>query len=385
MKFLFNPDEDLALPLFWQENRMVLLGGLVIALLAYCKPTWNSYKNLIQIYRESGVNSRKPAISPLVASYIYNQGKVTCMTAWLVDLCCRRALSLRYRKKLHPWSLRRKRGSKVDDTNKELLNILFRNSDIVQLKASFSDPDPDVKETAEKLYKATVENNNQVFHNRQSGLPGWILLFGLISEIPFYIASQSSNLVATLPVTLFSTAICVAPVYVICAFLPQFFNGPRITAFAMLTLSLLFALFGQFLIFSSASTASYWSAAFFPNIAAAIITMVYQAPLLPKDNFLLPQIIDYQKHLAEDGYQIQEEDIPWTLGLGVHADIIERSFRYGGRSMPEWLLRSSEDDVQVLMKMLHQTFATDVNRAINGETSGSKNSRRSGSSLRGNS
>ncbi len=106
MESLFNPDADISMPSFWQDYRMLIMGGLVAALFVYYKPIWDAYKHLIQIYRESLESSRKPPLSPLQASYHYQQDQTRCVLTWLIDLCCQGALSLRYKKGFYPWLLR---------------------------------------------------------------------------------------------------------------------------------------------------------------------------------------------------------------------------------------------------------------------------------------
>jgi hypothetical protein len=383
MGFLFNPEKDIALPLFWQKNRMWLLGAVLLLLAVSYLPTWNSYKDLIQIYRNSPEKKSKPSISPLQASYLYQQDKVTAMTSWLIGQCCLGCLSLRYRKGIAPWSFRRGKSESADGRDKKLIDILFQNDEIVHLKPSFSDPHPDILRTAEELNGLLKEKYSSLFYERQSGFPAWLLLVVCIGEIPFYIASLEANMIATLPVTLFSTMICIAPATVFAKYLVDFFNGPRGMAIILLALSLLFVFFGQSLLFSSASTASYWACALYPNIVAMILTLLYLGPLLPRDSRLLSDIIAYRKYLARDGHLIQEKELPWTIGLGVHSGLAEASFQYGSQTMVPWLRMSSEDDVQQLMKRLHQTFMPDVNRAVCGERKNSRHRNMGGSGSRG--
>jgi hypothetical protein len=377
MAFLFNPEKGLALPLFWQNNRMIFLGGMAALAAASYQPTWKLYINLIDIYRKSPEKNSKPRIVPLQAAYLYQQNKVASMTAWLIGQCCLGTLALRYRKGTAPWSFRKAKPCKTGSEDKELLSMLFQADDILNLKPSFSDPHPDVLQTAEKLTNILKGTYGPLFHKRQSGLLVWMLLTVCIVELPFFMASLDHNMSAILPITIFFTIICVAPAYVFAYLLTDFFNGPRGMAMGLLLLSIVFVLFGQFLLFSSSSTAPYWESSLYPNIAAIMITLLYLAPLLPKDTSLLSHIVSYRKHLGRAGYEIQEEDLPWTVGLGAHSGLLEGSFHYGGKKIPEWLQRSSEDDVQVLMKKLHQSFMTDVNSAIYGKMKRSRKRRMS--------
>jgi hypothetical protein len=376
MKFLFNPDASLALPIYWQENRMLFLGALVVALFLCYLPVWSSYKNLIQIYRHSPEKKSKPSLSALQGSYFYRQNKTMCLLTWLIDLCRRNALSLHYEKGVYPWSVSRVPRSKGSLFEQQLLDILFQEKDQIPLKASFSDPEPNVKEVAEKLYVFIKAENSHFFQPQKSSLLAWLVLFGLVAEIPFFVAGQASMTPGTLVFTLFSATIISGPIYVFCDELPLFFSELKIISYFKLIAASMFVLFGQWLLFTSNVAASYWATALYPNLVVVLIVMVHKVPFLPKSNFMLSQIIGYQKYLGHDGYQIKEEDLPWTMGLGVHTDIIANPLCYGEQEMPEWI-QTNEDDVQFLVKTLHQTLGPHLSKAINGEMKSKKDLSRS--------
>lgn len=94
--------------------------------------------------------------------------------------------------------------------------------------------------------------------------------------------------------------------------------------------------------------------------------MVMKQPVLPKNDSLLVQIFGYRKHLAADGYRIEEKDLPWTLSLAIHSDIIDNTFCYGEEVLPNWL-KTSENDVQQVIKFLHQSLQLSLNEAVNGK------------------
>lgn len=120
------------------------------------------------------------------------------------------------------------------------------------------------------------------------------------------------------------------------------------------------------MLYSDRNAISYWATALYPSITAGLLVLIYQAPLLQKDNRLLSQIIGYKKYLTKNNYKIQEEDLPWTLVLNVHSDIFDKSFQYGNTHIPKWLQNYTEEDTQVVMKALHRTFNGAVNEAVNG-------------------
>lgn len=366
MTFLFNPDASIALPAFWHDNRLVITGCLMTALFVYYNPTWFSYQNLIQLYRSSPESNQKPPLTAPQASYFYRQDQTLCLVSLFMVFLHRGVLALHYRKGKHPWSISRGPNHKKSSSDQQLVDILFQHNDRVRLQASFSDPDPDVKAAADKFYKHMKSENRHLFHSQKSSLPAWLFLFALIAEIPFYMASRASMEPGTIVITLFSAAVVTAPAYVLCNELPSFFSGINITAYIKLVLASMFVLFCHWLLFNNPAKAPYYATALYPDIAVVLIVMVYKAPLLPKDSSLLRQIVGYKKYLGHDGYRIREEDLPWTLGLGVHTDIIERSFQYAEQTIPDWL-QTTELDVQPLMKALHQTLYQHVNEAINGE------------------
>lgn len=369
MGFLFNPDAKYALPAFWQENRMLFLAVPLVVAIIWYKSTWASYRNLIHIYRESPTVTNQPGISALQASYLFQQEQVSCLTTWILEMCIKGATSIRYDKGYAPWSLQKGLNENIEPQDKELLAILFRNNDSYVLRPPLSNPIQEVKETAETLFDRTKEKYRSSFQARQNRLPAWLLLIVLAAEIPFYAASQEANLVGTLPLTLFSTLICIAPAYVFCRYLPTFVQGPKLIAIILMIFSLLFVLFANLLMYSNPNKGAYLLTALYQNISAVLLTFLYMVPLVPKESTLLTQVIGYQKHLSSDGYPTQEEDLPWTLGLNIHADIIDSSFRYGSTTLPTWLETESDENAQAVVKLLHQTFATQVNKAVYGEAS----------------
>ena len=89
MKFLFNPDKDMALPDFWQSNRLSFLATATLVLLFYYKPVWLTYRDLTRIYRSAPGEQNKPDLPVLQAGYFYHQDQTTSMVVFLIDLCRR--------------------------------------------------------------------------------------------------------------------------------------------------------------------------------------------------------------------------------------------------------------------------------------------------------
>jgi hypothetical protein len=381
MDFLFNPDAGLALPPIWQENRMLFMGGALLFLVMYYRPIWLSYKQLIRIYRESPETDEKPSQPILQSSYLYRQDKVLCLAAWVMDLCTRGTLTLSHTKGANPWSIGRGPARDLKPFDLQLVDTLFRNGETVRLKTSFSDPDPDVVEVAGLLYGNIKEHDHLSFRQKISTLPAWFVLVVFFVEIPFFIAAQGAKTPGTLIITLFSSAFAAVPVYVFCDQLPVFFSESRILAYLKFGAAFFFSLFAHWLLLTGPATASYWATGLYPGLVMAMIVAVYKVPLLPKNTVLLTGIIGYAKHLSSKGRLIREEDLPWTLGLGVYSDFIAEGFYYDGGTVPEWL-SAPDEDVQPLMKRLHQTLPQQLSEAVYGEMDSKSRLTTSGSGWR---
>ncbi len=380
MESLFNPDAGINVPSFWQSNRMLILGGLVVALFFYYQSIWDAYKHLIRIYRDSVEISRKPAMSPLQASYHYQQDKTRCVLTWLIELCRQGALSLSYKKGVNPWSVRRVSVSGLNKHDQTLVEILFQEDNRVHLKASFSEPNPHVIKAADKLYKNIESENSHYFLVKKSSRPTWFLFSALIVEALFCTVRQGPDIPAVIIVTLMAAGFLGLVAFFSIYMLPSLLNGPRGTAIIAITGASVIALFAHMILFgASGLKVPYLTAAFYPSLVAVIGVLVKYSPLIPETSSSLSQIVGYKKYLGRNDHQVKEEDLPWTLGLGVHGDIMERSFHYAGQTAPEWI-KSKEDDVQDLMKKLHQTLYRNVKEAIFGEI---KSSSRLGGGDRG--
>ncbi len=380
MAFLFTPDADLALPPFWQENRMVILGGLVSLVFILYRKTWLTYRQLTQLYSTSPAWGKRPSVlSALQASYLYRQDQTLCLVTWFVDLCRRGLLSLTYTKGINPWTVGRGTAKVQGLPEQDLIETLFQNRESICLQAILSEPDPDVLKVATQLYKETREKNTISFMPHQSSLLAWFVLAALIAEIPLYLASQPTWHPAALVVTVFSAALFAAPAYVFAAELPRFFSASRVTSYLKLGVVVLFVVIIHFFLITDRALGSYWSTAFFPDLLVMLIVLVWKVPLLPENTTLLSQLIGYAKHLEAAGYSIREEDLPWTLGLGIHSDILAGDFSYDEDVLPRWL-HTRQQDVQPMMKLMHQSFGQQVSEAVNGKQK-SKGNLRSDSSM----
>ncbi len=374
LKFLFNPDKSVALPEFIQDYRMIIIGTLFLILVFSYKSIWISCKLLIKTYKECPENPRKPALSVHHLTYLYSPDKGRSFLVWIIELCQQGILSLHFKKgDFHPWSIKREKNeNKLSPFDQQLVSSLFEENDTLPLMPSLSNPNPIVEIVASKLYKHIKSETAHFSLPKKSSLPAWFLYFILIFEIPFYNALYPNN-PGMIIFVLFSTIFFAAPFYVFARQLPALVTG-SILSRIMLAGIVIFALIPQFFIFDKPDL-SYFSTAFVPGLTAGLIVLIYNFPLSLKDNLLLSQIIGYKKYLSKDTSPFGENDILWTLGLDIHSDLIGETFRYKETKTPHWF-KSQKEDVQFLMKMLHQTFYQSINKTIFGEM-------KSGSSLYG--
>ena len=366
LKFLLEPDSSRALPPLWHEYRMVAMGGLLLALVAYYSPAWRAYRSLAQLHRETRPVYQEPPLSPLHASFVYRQDLTTCVVAWLAALCHNGALLLHHKAGARPWAVTRGASHDLDPEDQDLLGVLFRTDERVELRAVVSEPHRDLREAADRMFRRVRAETGRYFGRRRGSLPAWLFALAVIAEIPFHVAGQPDAGPGVLPLTIMSAALLALPVYAVCHEFTGYFGGARVRACILIGAAILFASIGQSLLLSNAAFGSYVTTALIPGLAVSLVVAVWNAPLLPADPLLLPAIIGYRKHVNHEGYRIEEVDLPWTLGLGVHADVLAGSFHYAGHSAPAWL-RTDEHDIEPVMKLLHQTLGTHVNQALHGE------------------
>ena len=376
MNFLFNPDNSLTPPLFWKNYRMLLSGSAVALAFFFYIPVWASYRDVTRLYRNSTIKPERPSLSSVKASYIHRQDRTRCVVAWLAQHCSEGSLFLHYHKGMTPWSVSRTTRHGVHSKDQQLLKILFQKGDSVELRAHLQEPNPCLKEMAEKLYQDIRTDTSHVFQTPKSSLVAWLLFSLFLAEIPFSLAGQNTPVFTALPAAIFSTCLLALPGYAAFHQFPSFFGGPRVKAYILLGASVAIALVGHIILLQNqGSFRFFWRTAMFPDLSLLLAVAVYNAPLLPQDYRLLSRIIGYQKYLNRDGYQIKESDLPWTLALSVHSDVFSHSFQYDGQTFPLWL-KTREGDVQAVMRILHQTLEQHVNYALNGEMKSRRRLRR---------
>ena len=365
MHRVFTPDPSMAAPLYWQKYRLLVLGGALLLLALFYKPVWSSARSLIGVYRTSPATPDRPELSALQAGFLYLRSQSGSMAVWLIDRCRERAIALRSKKgAYYPWSISRGASSQaLDEADEELVTILFKNDETLFLRPILSDSNPPVRDASAKLYHRLKVENEDYCQPRKSSLLAWAFFAALLAEIPSYNALDQNQ-----PAMILRALICAAafavPFYVFSRQLPALFSG-SIGSWILIVASGAFALLVPLIVFSSQGH-HYLSIAVLPSLAAAMAVAVYRLPFALKDESLLPRIIGYKKALIQKSSPFGEEEIAWNLALGIHTDIADGSFSYAEAESPAWL-SSPEEDVQHVMKSLHQTFNRSVTRAIYGE------------------
>ena len=96
---------------------------------------WLGYFTLSKIYRGSQAVGTKPPVSVLQAGYYFQQDKVRCLLAWIMNLCEQGAISLHYAKESYPWSLGLEEEAKASELDQKRLKKVFKEGDRFFLKA----------------------------------------------------------------------------------------------------------------------------------------------------------------------------------------------------------------------------------------------------------
>lgn len=384
MRLIFNPGESLAPPAFWLEYRSVILAGLTIALVLYYLPVWRGFRETVRIYRDSMTTAEKPTASALEAGFLYQRNWAGCLAIWLLEMCRLGVLSLHYRKGARPWSVAKGRGWDEHQPDNEIAGDLFKDEDSIPLRAVVSDPHPRIRAASLKILKKADSEYGSRLRPRRTIIPALVLFILLMAEIPFYVAGQSDEIPMLIVVVLFSALFSAFPTFAFCFAFPMFYNGPALVGWIAFGGATVITLFGYSILFFDGYLDAHWGAAVCPALAIVIAVLVYNAPRPPKDASLLGRIVGYKKYLGSGGRLVQEDDLAWTIGLGVHTDIIDHSFHYQEGSTPDWLLVDESDrtGVQEVMRLLHQTFPRHVEEAVYGELKSKSRIRRTGSMTR---
>lgn len=370
MKFIFGSSPYSPSP-YWLENRLFILGGICLLLILLYQSVWTAYKQLIHIYRNSPVMSTKPPLTAQQASYIYLKNDALCVSLWLIELCQSGVLSLDYNKDLTLWSVSRNVGMRpASDSDQKLLNNLFKNDDIKEIQDVLYDPDPQFEQLSKTLISEIKSNTEHLMKTTTSSFFSWMILVAFLIELAFFNNFYPGNpgLLAIGTMISISTA---AVVYAFCSHLPSFFTGNQGMPFLIVGFLLIITIaihWGGLDIYHSVP---YLSTYFYPDMMAAIAAATAGIPSLPKEPFLLSQIIAYLKHLEAMKPPFRETDLPWIIGLDAVFIFSNLKVNFKNNRKPDWL-KNNEEDTQELIQILHETLVTDVNHAINGRQRSSR-------------
>lgn len=363
MNFLFNPDSRFALTPFWQQHRLLILVGVVAMLLIYYQSTFANYSRFAQLYAETRPNSGKPSITPLKAAYIYRQDR-NVLAVWLLEMCRRNALILHYQKALYPWSISRGPGIAEERIDRELVDEMFTHDRLVTIKALLGEPNPPLKNAHLRLIRHLKQKNDDLFHKNAGPLPLFLLFTVSLVEIPFHMAGlQDKASPLTLIIALFSAGAIALPVYAVSREFMSFFTGPKIKASLLVCGTALISAAALIMLLGAPRVKI--AAIFFPALMLSMAVIIYNAPHLLKNRAIREQIWGYRKYLENSVRELEEQDLSWTIGLEVHADI-GSSLTYADRELPKWLVTEVKDSKTVIHR-LHNTFGQYVSEALYGK------------------
>lgn len=350
------------LPEYWLQNRILILGGAIILLIFYFYSALRNYKTLINLYKKTDTSSVKPPISVQIANYIFLQNKSSCFTLWLIQCCQSGLITLHYDKGGAPWSISQNSGAfKTSEQDKALLSQLFIRNNTISLDSSFSEPVSEVLEASNHLYDAVKEKNRSFMQRKMSSFLAWIILGGLFIEL-FFLSSLYST--PGLIVICFALTISTGFfIYSLIYLLQGLFNGKHILSLIMLMVPFLIMIGLHWGLTGINNGGFYFPTCFYPDVMISIALIIYLAPRVPKEPFLLQQIVAYQKYLQSESSVIEQE-LSWRIGLEVSPSVFGDHWIYKDQ-IPDWI-KSNESDKQYLMEALHTSFPANINTSING-------------------
>ena len=364
MKFIFGYS-PYSPPAYWLENRLFIMGVLCILLILLYQSKWSAYKQLIRIYKNSPIMSTKPPLSAQQASYIYLKNDALCVSVWLIELCQSGVLNLHYQKNLNLWTVSRNIGMlPASDFDKKLLTDLFKDNDVKKIDDVLYDPDPQFEHLSKTLINEIKSNTNHIMQTKTTSFFGWMILIVFLIELSFFNSLTPNNpgLMAIATMMSLSTA---ALIYTFCSHLPSFFTGNQGMPFVHVVMLLIITIAIHWGGLEIHHSVPYLSTYFYPDMVAAIAVAAAGMPSLPKEPFLLSQIIGYLKHLEAMKPPFRESDLAWIIGLDAVFIFSYLKINFKDNRKPNWL-KNNEEDVHKLIQILHGTLVTDVNHAING-------------------
>jgi hypothetical protein len=344
---------------FWLQNRLLIITVIVLLLIFYYKSIFSSYKTIIDCYKNIDLTPQKPTLPIQQSNYMLLHDKSSSFAVWLIEMCQSGSLNLHFDKKKLCWSISKNPDkSNISTYNQQLLGALFITEQKIELDASLDNEITELKLVSNRLYKNLEQNNAALLKKKKSSLPGWIFLILLFMEIPFL-----SSINSTPGLTIISIALAISTGFLVYGFnyLLTLFNGHYLKSAIFLIIPAFIVSIMHFSMSSINNGGFYFLICFYPNIVSAIALMVYLAPKLPKDMYLLQQIIGYKKYLKEE-VVVTEQELNWRLALAVQVDDFELDWTYKDRK-PAWLI-SNETNLRQLIYTLHLSFPESIKKCI---------------------
>lgn len=363
---------------FWHENRMLILGGLIILLILFYKSSWVSYGKMLRLYRGRYFPETKPPLTPPQASYLLSQDGASSFLAWLIQACQSGALKLQYKKnRPTPWYISRNKTETPDASlDNELLDALFSDETRINIEGAFSaDPNPKIKRAFKKFTKHIKTDTSGLIQKKPTSFPAWLLAGALIAEMPYLSGWGSDDSIFYAVTVSFLVIFTALLTYGFRKLLPLFVPSAIYLTIAVIGIAILTAVAVTFhrVVLIKELAPPYLTLYFYPEVVTAIGVLALNAPVIPKDMNLLAQIYGYRTYLGKISYPIKEQDLAWTLGLETHTfgDMLQ----YQESQLPKWL-NTDERDTQKMVTALHHKLPSALRRAIFGQSKkGMKRSR----------
>ena len=347
---------------YWFEERLSIIGMVVLLLILYYFPTWGSYRYLIKTYNNKSLITTRPALTTQQANYIYRQDKLATLKTWLLDCCQSGFLSLHYKKGANPWTIKRN-PAKIPpfESEQKLINILFAGQDEKSIRDYYSEPDPQFEQAANQLFQQTKTSNAYLMHRKSTSFLAWFILVILLFEIPF-LNSRFPDAPAMIMLCLIMTASTALFVSTIAYNFQSFFNNSKLIAYLVASLTFFIAIIIHYFILHDFFNMSYFYVQFHLDVVISIAILVQKQPALLKDNFLLEQVIGYQNYLQNKRDGINADELIWVLALEADVNLLTK---YQSDKQPKWLF-NYDDSVRVIIPELQNSLITSLNNAIYG-------------------
>lgn len=385
MEFLFSPltNPQLALlPDVWLEYRLLIISALIVGTLYLYRPTWSAYLDTIEILRKAPPKAKQPPLTPLQATYLYRQDR-NIFATWLIDQCTKGIINLHHTSGVYPWAVSRGGKTLMSGIDRQLIDRLFADEQIVHLKGYVSSPNPSIRDTFQKLRKHLEKSNPRLIEKKINPFSIYLVLACLLIELPFLTASQAaasqhmSGQSLSIFMGVFIVILSAFPAYALSSEVLSLYYGPRAKAIIMISGAAFIGFAGLLMLYVGMIRYFHAAMIYLPVVTSMAI-LAANAPPLATHREQFAAVIGYKKYLETTKATIDDQDLPWTIGLDVQTDL-NCSLSYPSHEIPRWL-HTKESQPEKVIRELHVTLDRGIREAIYGEM---KSRRRSGTNTMG--